>query len=362
MLLVLFSKSSYILTNTVRSLFSKSLFSRSMLFCKLYHSKCNLHISILGGTFDDSVADNIPPAKPGRQEVDPQTRVKNLENDLKEILSKIESERKKQEKEKEYSKSEVESDAPLDMKELQSKLMTYQNSLEKICPPPPGFSYPEEENLTAPTDLVPMREVSLGARKNNIIEFKDENTQAGNPVVNLSQNDGKRNFLDRASPKYKGRGRGRRDATGTLENAKDYGEFQGFSGDARGSRWNSRDMKGFQHMPVRDYTGYLQWSKNDSSETSRKNYDRPPGDFRDTKGYYDRQGYPDETNGPTTKGNLDAETADPREFVTESTTSSSADFGAVRGEFGSSMPIGCFICGGKDHRSAYCKNNAAMFD
>lgn len=331
-------------------------------------SQCVSQIFILGGTFQDNVSESIPEVKPGRPDIDPQTRVKNLENDLKEILSKIESEKKKREKEKE-SNSEVESDEPLDLKEFQSKLMTYENSMEQTvmppvsttCPPPPGFSYPGEENLTALPDLTPMREVSLGVRKNNIMEFRDENTQAGNPVVNWSQNGGKRNFIDHASPKYKGRGRGRRDATGTLENAKDNSELQGYSGDARGSRWNSRDMKGVQPMPVSDYTGYLQWSENDSSETSRKSYGRPQGGLRDMKGY------PEDTNGLTatsSKDILDAGTADPQEFQTQFATSSSADsgFGTVRGEFGSSMPIGCFICGGKNHRSAYCKNNAAMFD
>ena len=303
--------------------------------------------------------------------------MKNLEKDLKEILLKIESEKKEREKEKEPT-SEVESDEPLDLKEFQNNPMANENSSEQTimppisttCPPPPGFSYPEEENLKTLSDLTPMREVSLGVRKNNIMEFKDENTQAGNPVVNCSQNGGKRNFIDRASPKYKGRGRGRRDATGTLENAKDSSEFQGFSGDTRWSRWNSRDMKGLQHMPIRDYTGYLQWSKNDSSETSRKSYGRTQGGLRDMKGYYNRPSeYAEESNGLTatsSKDNLDADTVyvDPQEFQSHFARSSSADagFGSVRGEFGSSMPIGCFICGGKDHRSAYCKNNAAMFD
>lgn len=344
-------------------------------------------LPILGDNFHDNVPEKMQETKPGRV-IDPQTRVRNLENNLKEILSTIESEKKEQaemqneaEKQKE-SYTEVENVEPLDLKELQHKLMTnYQNSLEQraipqsTCRPPPGFSHQGEENRTPPSseeiqaintelrvanhfpDLSTTREVSLaGERKNNIMAFKDENTQAGNPVVNLTQNGGKRNYNERSFPKYKGRGRGRRDITGTLESSKDNSESLLFSGDARGSQWNSRDMKGFQHMMVRDNTGYVEW--NNSPETSRKGYSRPQSGWKDVKGFYDRRlGYAEESIALT----MDSHTTEPRgEFG--SSLSADAGLGASRAEFGSSVHVGCFICGGKDHRSAYCKNNAAMFD
>lgn len=344
-------------------------------------------LPILGDNFHDNVPEKMQETKPGRV-IDPQTRVRNLENNLKEILSTIESEKKEQaemqneaEKQKE-SYTEVENVEPLDLKELQHKLMTnYQNSLEQraipqsTCRPPPGFSHQGEENRTPPSseeiqaintelrvanhfpDLSTTREVSLaGERKNNIMAFKDENTQAGNPVVNLTQNGGKRNYNERSFPKYKGRGRGRRDITGTLECSKDNSESLVFSGDARGSQWNSRDMKGFQHMMVRDNTGYVEW--NNSPETSRKGYSRPQSGWKDVKGFYDRRlGYAEESIALT----MDSHTTEPRgEFG--SSLSADAGLGTSRAEFGSSVHVGCFICGGKDHRSAYCKNNAAMFD
>ena len=314
--------------------------------------------------------------KPGR-DVDCQTRVKNLENNLKEILSNIESKKQtEKQNETEIKKpteiqndtetqnedekpKESKADIELDLKQLQDKvdkLMNYQNSVEprsfsqSIVRPPPGFSYPgeetrrllpskEEENENIEIHIAnhlpqtTTREVFLaGEKKSNIMAFKDENTQAGNPVVNWTQTSDKRNYNERSLPKHKGRGRGRRDNTGTLENSKDNSEFVGLSGDARGSRWNSRDANRFQHNPVRENTsGYVGWSRNDSS-----GYSRPQHGWKDMKNIYDRpSGY--------------------------SRDNSSADVG-VRAEFASPVTVGCFICGDKDHRSAYCKNNAAMFD
>ena len=318
--------------------------------------------------------------KPGR---DVETQVKNLENNLKQILSKIDFEKKKQteveneiEKQNETDKlkeSNTEIVQALDLKELQDKLMNYQNSSEprafpeSSCRPPPGFSYPGEEKPSLSEEqtnnnelsiadhfpyLTSTREVLLaGERKNNIMEFKDENTQAGNPLVNWTQNDGKRNYNERSLPKYKGRGRGRRDVTGTLESSKDSSETLGFPGDARGS-WNSREMYGFQRMTVRDNSsGYVEWSKNDSPETLKKSYSKPQSGWKDVRRFSE------ETSGLTKT----FDTTEPRaEFG--SSSSANAGFGTVRAEFGSSVPLGCFICGGKDHRSAYCKNNAAMFD
>ena len=267
------------------------------------------------------------------------------------------------------SNDKVEDVEGLDLKELQDTLIDYQNSLERSFPrvssfrPPPGFSYPDEETRQPPLteekqtnneeismvnhlpQSIATREVSLGGeRKNNIMEFKDENTQAGNPVVNWTQNSDKRNYNERSFPKYKGRGRGRRDNTGTLENLKDNSDSLGLSGDARGSRWNSRDVNRSQQMMGRENTsGYKEWSRNDSG------YNRPSR-------------YPEETsrhNRTCSNDNYNADTRQPR---AEFQSSPSADGVGVRAEFGSSVPVRCFICGGKDHRSAYCKNNAAMFD
>lgn len=173
------------------------------------------------------------------------------------------------------------------------------------------------------TEEIPLAE----ERKSNIMVFKDENTQTGNPVVTWTQNGGKRNYNNERfiNPKYKGRGRGRRDVTGSLEYLKDNGEHIGSSCDTRGQRWNFSDGRGLQ---ARDSTVYNERSRDNSPEMARMGYDRHPG-------------YSDETSRQ-----------EPR---------SESGF-TSRGKFGSSVPIGCFICGGKDHRSAYCKNNAAMFD
>ena len=342
-----------------------------------------------GNKFQIDVSEKLQETKPGR-DVDCQTRVKDLENNLKEMLSNIESKKQTEQQNgtetkkraeiqnetqsKDEKPKESKADIELDLKQLQDKvdkLMKYQNSVEprtfsqSIVRPPPGFSYPSEETrgllssegeetknieISIVNHLPPTttREVFLaGEKKSNIMEFKDENTQAGNPVVSWTQNSDKRNYNERSFPKHKGRGRGRRDNTGTLENSKDNSEFVGLSGDARGSRWNSRDASRSQHIPVRENaSGYVGWSRNDSSGYSRQQHD-----WKDVKNNYDRpSGY--------SRDNFNADATEPR---AEFESSSSAGVGA-REEFGSPVIIGCFICGGKDHRSAYCKNNAAMFD
>ena len=337
--------------------------------------------SISGNSFRANVVEKTQETKLDRY-VDPQTRIRNLESDLKEILSNIEKQKEKEikneteEQEETEKQNDIENIQALDLKELQNKLTNYQNSLEESsftspCRPPPGFSYPREENPSAllPEDPQPangrglssvVREVSLGERKNNIMEFKDENTQVGNPIVNRTQNDGKKNFNDRSFVKYKGRGRGRRDITGTLESSKDNSPSEPFSGVAR---WNSRDIKGFQYGTAGGIEGYpSQWNRNE------KVYSRPQSDLRDRKGYYDvSSGYTEESSRLTkasSKDSLEDDTGEPQKPSTEfgSLWLGNAGFGTFRAGFGSSVPLGCFICGGKDHRSAYCKNNAAMFD
>ena len=349
-----------------------------------------LYLEKNGDKSQVDVSENLQETKPGH-DVDCQTRVKNLENNLKEVLSNIEfkkqTEKQNETEIKEHteilndSKTQNEDEKPkeskaeieLDLKQLQDKadkLMNCQNSLEPRCfsqsivRPPPGFSYPGEEtrrllsskeetknieiSIANHLSQTTTREVFLaGEKKSNIMEFKDENTQAGNPVVNWTQNSDKRNYNERSFPKHKGRGRGRRDNTGTLENSKDSSEFIGLSGDTHGPRWNSRDANRFLHIPVRENTsGYVGWSRNDSS-----GYSRPQHGCKDVKSNYDRpSGY--------SKDNFNTDATEPR---AEFESSSSADVG-VRAEFGSPVIVGCFICGGKDHRSAYCKNNAAMFD
>ncbi|XP_028391511.1 uncharacterized protein LOC114516282 [Dendronephthya gigantea] len=236
-----------------------------------------LYLEKNGDSINGNVPEKSPEVKPSRDiVVDPRTRLQNVESNLREILLSIESEKQKDDEEARDSEEKQEVEAAIDesntenvesmdFKELQKKLLDYQNSLDQDA----GGSCPENEDRivdssrdiqTSANEILQVnhlsneistREVSLvGERRSNIAEFKDENTQAGNPVVNWTQqSEGKRyGGNERSFQKYKGgRGRGRRNNTGLLENTNDDREYHGYSGDKRGSRWNSRDMKGYQY-------------------------------------------------------------------------------------------------------------------
>ncbi|XP_028398366.1 uncharacterized protein LOC114521979 [Dendronephthya gigantea] len=257
----------------------------------------------------------------------------------------------------------------MDFKELQKKLLDYQNSLDQdagvLCPENEDRIVDSSRDIQTSTNEIlqvnhlsneiSTREVSLaGERRSNIVEFKDENTQAGNPVVNWTQqSEGKRyGGNERSFQKYKGgRGRGRRNNTGLLENTKDDREYHGYSSDKRGSRWNSRDMKGYQYGVMGnniEYTGYPQWNDNSSPEIFRNAGGRLQSTGRDVRGFaYDKPWIFSRS----------------QEIQPASSSSYNANFGTTRVPFGSmSAPVGCFICGSEDHRSAYCTNNSAMFD
>lgn len=376
-----------------------------------------LHIAIqvcfylfnLVDNFTDNVPEKSLEAKPPARDIDPRTQVKDIANSLKQVLVKLESEKQKQAEEENEDENRAESSTePLDTKELQNQLTNIQNSSDLTpissftspCRPPPGFSHPGNENrrthapepigdvqvngneLSSSNDVpesMTQREVTVDEKKSNIMEFKDENTQAGNPVVNWIQNDGtfKRNYNERTLPlKYKGRGRGRRDHTGTLGDTKrDYNGSQAFSWDTRGSRWNSRDTKGYQYDSMRDKSGYAEFSqcnKSDSPEMTRKVNSGPQNGWRGGMRGFSRKddrplGNVVENTGNTemsTKRDFDSDITEGQESRVELGFYSSADasLGMSRVPFGSSMPVRCFICGSKDHRSAYCKNNSAMFD
>ena len=301
--------------------------------------------------------------------IDSHGQVKNLEGNLKLILASIEVEKQKRVEKQNKDEEQNEEIAPLDSREVESKLMNNECRLGQAPDqgtlsygPPPGFITSESENRRTSSPVHKdaeannneecTREVSLKEKKNNIMEFKDVESQAGNPVVNLAQNQS-------GSFQRKGRGRGRRDVSGSLDYSK-----REFTGDARGPRWNSRGVKGFQHGLDKDKPGYV----DHSPETSRKEYNRHQSSWRDVKGYSWKDDSPskgkleDMDRGHTATSARDTSCTNTKEDEVRSASPADAGFGTPSAAFVSSAPIGCFICGAKDHRSAYCKNNAAMFD
>ncbi|XP_046850544.1 uncharacterized protein LOC124444020 isoform X3 [Xenia sp. Carnegie-2017] len=154
--------------------------------------------------------------------------------------------------------------------------------------------FEEEEFSNCKQAFTPTEFPQVPRTLRNVMEFRDENTKTARSHRNLNE---------RSPIKYKGRGRGRRDASGTLED----------SGDPRGG--TSRTLE-----PTR----------REGLHFVRSDYNT------DTKDDTDAEKGADAFLSQTVEG--------------------------ARPEFGSNIPVGCFICGEKDHRTAYCKNNSAMFD
>lgn len=273
-------------------------------------------------------------------------KVKNVESNLQQMLENLEVVQKKS-KDCEEEKATAKLTGLKKMKsieETKNELLDIQVSLSKIalptltssvpCHPPPGFSNPWVPNPRTPSPTLkdsripfameqshteglpvqrehgPKREVFLGVKQpdgsTNKLEVSFGNEAVAWPTPEQTL---KRNASDYGFAKKKGRGRARKDTSGSSETSR--GRYPNGQTKTR----FGRNMEEHKDSYGQNFTGF------------------PSSAFR----------------SPSPSKDVDL-------------GSSRSPSVTSRPAFGATMPVGCFICGSKNHRSAYCKNNAAMFD
>lgn len=308
----------------------------------------NIVVFIIGVSSQDDVKDKLTNDHIGDCEhspvksTDSDTLVRNLESNLQQILCGLQAEREKgsnSEGEKTFSKmTEAEKFKHVELKEARDESVDVEGSLNEMtlprststCRTPPGFSNPGIQNRRTPSPIlkdmfvpvteerqhvevssvereqIPKREVFLWGKRPDDFKYKYKES-FGNEVVNWSTTGGnyKRNPSERGFSKHRGRGRGRRDNTGSLETSR--GHYRnGHSGTRFGRK--------------------LDESERNCINQTQVGFDTSLGG----------------TGSPSPSKNMGVDSTWP--------------------SFGSSMAVGCFICKSKTHSTPYCTDNAAMFD